>query len=100
MGDMLIRGIPDGLKIELEDAARQQGQSLSSRAVDLMRKGLLFEKKAVAAPVGPPGTRLRAIFEDEGAIDDAFVDLMNEIEAEQKKDFGRPVDFAHDDDPR
>ncbi len=45
MGDMLIRGIPDTLKTALEDAARQDGRSLSSRAIDLLRKGLLFEKE-------------------------------------------------------
>ena len=37
---------------------------------------------------------LRRIFEEEGAIDDAFAALLDEVGAEQKKDFGRPVDFA------
>ena len=94
MGDMLIRGIPDALKTELEDAARQEGLSLSSRAIDLLRKGLLFEKEAAVRPREPAGQALRRIFEEEGAIDDAFVALLDEVKAEQKKDFGRPVDFA------
>jgi len=100
MGDMLIRGIPDTLKTALEDAARQDGRSLSSRAIDLLRKGLLFEKEAAARPREPAGQALRRIFEEEGAIDDEFVALMDEVEAAGKKDFGRPVDFAGGNDAR
>jgi plasmid stability protein len=100
MGDMLIRGIPDALKTELEDAARQGGESLSSRAIDLLRKGLLFEKEAATKPMEPAGQALRLIFEEEGAIDDEFVALMNELEFERKKDTDRPIDFAAGNDAR
>ena len=100
MGDMLIRGIPDTLKIALEDAARQEGQSLSSRAIDLLRKGLLFEKEAAARPRESAWRVLRTIFEEEGAIDNEFAALINEVEVERKKDFGRPVDFASGNDAR
>ncbi|CAG1009657.1 hypothetical protein RHIZO_03656 [Rhizobiaceae bacterium] len=100
MGDMLIRGIPDALKTELEDAARQEGLSLSSRAIDLLRKGLLFEKEAAARPRESAWRVLRAIFEEEGAIEDEFAALMDVVEVERKKDSDRSVDFADSYDAR
>jgi len=93
MGDMLIRGIPDALKLELEEVARVEGKSLSARAIDLMRKGMIFEKEAASKPKRSAWEVLRKIYEEEGAIDDDYAKMMDEIEAERKKDFGRPVDF-------
>lgn len=100
MGDMLIRGIPDPLKSELEEAAKRKGESLSSRAIDLMRKGLLFERGTTLKPGKPAGGALRAFFEQQGAIDDDFAALLDEIEAEEKTDLGRRVDFPGAGDTR
>ena len=98
MGDMLIRGIPDALKIEIEGAARQEGQSLSARAIDLMRKGLLFEREAAGRPKQSAWDMIRSIYEHEGPVTGEFARIMDEIEAERKRDFGRTVEFGGDDD--
>ncbi|RVD64742.1 plasmid stabilization protein, partial [Mesorhizobium sp. M7A.F.Ca.ET.027.03.2.1] len=50
MGDMLIRDIPEPLKREIEHAARKGGQSLSGKAIDLLRKGMVAEKEAKPEP--------------------------------------------------
>lgn len=96
MGDMLIRGIPEALKQEIAEAAKTQDQSLSTKAIDLLRKGLLMEHEA--KPSQSAWEMLRSIFEMDGPPDGEFAKVMDEIEAERKRDFGRPVDFGYDDD--
>lgn len=98
MGDMLIRGVPDALKVEIEGVARQEGQSLSARAIDLMRKGLMFEKEVAAKPKQSAWDMIRSIYEQDGPVTGEFAQIMDEIEAERKRDFGRPVEFGIDDD--
>ncbi|RVB54596.1 plasmid stabilization protein, partial [Mesorhizobium sp. M7A.F.Ca.CA.002.03.2.1] len=39
--DMLIRDIPEPLKREIELAAREVGQSVSDKAIGLLRKGIV-----------------------------------------------------------
>jgi antitoxin FitA len=43
---------------------------------------------------------LRTAFEENGPLDGEFAKVMDEIEAERKRDFGRPVDFGRDDHHR
>jgi len=40
MSDMLIRNLPDQMRIEIRNAAAQSGRSLSEGAKHLIRKGL------------------------------------------------------------
>lgn len=93
MGDMLIRGIPDALKLELEEVARLEGKSLSALAIDLMRKGILFEKEAALKPKRSAWEVLRPILYsgENDAEAEEFSKIMEEVEAERKRDFGRPV---------
>ncbi|RWD02988.1 MAG: plasmid stabilization protein [Mesorhizobium sp.] len=88
MGDMLIRGIPEPLKREIEQAARIGGQSLSGKAIDLLRKGIIAEKEARSAPGLSAWDSIRSVFDAEAS--DEFAETMDEIEAERKRDFGRP----------
>ncbi|MER8375159.1 hypothetical protein [Mesorhizobium sp. M1406] len=46
MADILIRDIPEPLKREIELAAHKVGQSLSDRAIDLLRKGMAAERRS------------------------------------------------------
>ncbi|MEW6629652.1 MAG: plasmid stabilization protein [Pseudomonadota bacterium] len=92
MGDMLIRNIPEPLKHEIEDAARLAGQSLSGKAIDLLRKGIVAEKKVESKQDLCAWDAIRSAFEVENAVDDGFAEIMNEIEAERKGDFGRLVE--------
>ncbi|MEO5324935.1 plasmid stabilization protein [Mesorhizobium sp. CC13] len=94
MGDLLIRNIPEAVKREIAEAAKARGQSRSDKAVDLLQKGLLAERSDDSAPKGSAWETLRAVFESEGAIGDEFAEVMEEIEAQRKRDFGRPVSFG------
>ena len=93
MGDMLIRDIPEPLKREIEQAARKGGQSLSGKAIDLLRKGMVAEKAAEArAGSFSMGRDSARHYVAENAIGDEFAKIMDEIEADRKRDFGRPVE--------
>ncbi|WP_352728432.1 plasmid stabilization protein [Mesorhizobium sp. M0276] len=92
MGDMLIRDIPEPLKREIEQAARKGGQSLSGKAIDLLRKGMVAEKEAKPEPGLSAWDAIRSAFAAENAIGDEFSEIMDEIEADRKRDFGRPVE--------
>jgi len=92
VGDMLIRGIPEPLKREIEHAARKGGQSLSIKAIDLLRKGMVVEKEGGSESGLSAWDAIRAAFTSENAISDEFAQMMDEIEAERKLDFGRPAE--------
>ena len=92
MGDMLIRGIPDPLKREIARAARQDGKSLSVKAIELLHKGMIAKENVKPGAGKSAWDALRAVFVAEGAVDDEFSRIMDEIEAERKRDFGRPVE--------
>ena len=98
MSDLLIRDVPEPLKAEIAQAARMRGQSLSTRVIDLLRKGLIAEQQAKPAPGRTAWDMLRSVFEEDGPPDGEFAEIMEGIVAERKQDFGRPVDFGHDDD--
>jgi plasmid stability protein len=87
MADMLIRDIPETLKREIELAARKCGQSLSGKAIDLLHKGMIAEREAKPEPGLSEWDVIRSAFAAENAIDDEFAKIMDEIEAERKRDF-------------
>jgi hypothetical protein len=97
MTDLLIRDVPNGLKHEIAEAAKADGQSLSRKAIDLLRKGLLVEQEEASQPHRSAWEMLRSAFERNGAVDGEFAKIMDEVEVERKRDFGRPVDFGSDD---
>jgi antitoxin FitA len=94
MGDLLIRNISDALKRDIAAAADRTGRSLSDEAKELLRKGLIAEKAIKPVEEQSAYDVLRAAFgADEGSGDD-FAAILDEVEAERKKDFGRPpVEF-------
>jgi plasmid stability protein len=92
MGDLLIRDIPEALKRSLEHAARRDGQSLSAKSIDLLRSSLSAEQANQEKPFVSAWDVLRPILyqgDDEEA--EAFAKIMEEIEAERKRDFGRAL---------
>lgn len=93
MGDLLIRNIPEHLKKELEQAAKRDGQSLSAKSIDLLRKSLAEETAVQEKPFVSAWDALRSAFVEHDAVDDEYSKIMDEIEAERKRDFGRPVDL-------
>ena len=96
MGDLLIRNIPEALKRDLESMARRDGKSLSSKSIELLQRSLLVEPDAAGKPFVSAWDVLRPIFEQDGPPDGEFAKIMDEIEADRKRDFGRPVDFGLD----
>ena len=94
MGDLLIRNVPDDLKRELTDAARVAGHSLSDEAK--RRLQMSAQDKPGAGTTG--AEFLQSIQELFADIPDeereAFAAIMDEIEAERRKDYGRPVTFG------
>lgn len=90
MGDLLIRDISDAMKAKLSRSASKNGRSLSEEAKDRLRVSLEAE------PEGRPAMNaydaIRSAFIDAGGGDGEFAKVMEEIEAESKKDFGRPLE--------
>lgn len=91
MGDLLIRNISEAMKRDIAEAAQRSGHSLSDEAKELLREAL--QKKAEEKPRTLSAYEaIRAAFVSENAVDDEFAAIMEEIEAERKKDFGRPFE--------
>lgn len=95
MGDLLIRNIPDALRSDIERLAKAKGSSLSQTAREALRLGVEAANKADAETSKlRPGDQLMAIFHGADATDEErelFAEIMDEIEAERKRDFGRPL---------
>jgi plasmid stability protein len=89
MTDLLIRDIPVEIKRKIAANAKSSGRSLSDEAKRLILAGLRHEPVQVREKKNP-AEALRAIFRGEDEADDEFARIMDEIEAERKRDFGRP----------
>ncbi|ADV09774.1 plasmid stabilization protein [Mesorhizobium sp. M7A.F.Ca.CA.001.09.2.1] len=81
--DMLIRDIPEPLKREIELAAREVGQSVSDKAIGLLRKGIVAERPAREESSLSAWAAIRSAFVSESAIGDEYAEIMEKIEAER-----------------
>lgn len=90
MGDLLVNDVPDALRRSLEKRADEAGHSISDEV-----KAIL-EREVVTTPSTPERSgldTLRSIMLNVDAEEaEAFSQIMDEIEAERKKDFGRPYE--------
>jgi plasmid stability protein len=80
MGDLLIRGLDDSLKLQLQERATRNGRSLSQEAIEVMRIQILRDQSLV-----PAGQRLRALIGDERLTEDEvreIADLRREPDRE------------------
>lgn len=91
MSDLLVRNVPSALKSTLEESAKRAGVSLSDRAIELIRAGLTEERNSAGQTQKSAWEAWRSVFEEAGALDDEFQEIMAEIERERKSDFGRPI---------
>lgn len=91
MGDLLIRNISEALKRDIIAAADKTGRSLSDEAKELLRKGLIADKDIKPAVEQSAYDILRATFGADNGSGDEFAAVLDEIEAERKRDFGRPM---------
>jgi plasmid stability protein len=93
MGDLLIRNVPEDLKRDLGEIARNTGRSMSDAAKDMIRTGVERYQSIPASAGKNAYEQLREVFApfDEGA--EEFANIMDELEEQRKKDFGRPFSF-------
>jgi plasmid stability protein len=93
VGDLLIRNVPEDLKRELTEAARQAGSSLSDEAKRRLRHSAP-EETSVPQTGAEFLQSIQALFADIPDEErEEFAKIMDEIEEERKKDFGRPFSF-------
>lgn len=85
MGDLLIRGIDEALKIDLQESARRNGRSLSDEAIERIRSALGQEQRQGQTA----GMRLRVVL-GEARFED---DELRAIEAFRKQSDRAPPDF-------
>ena len=86
MGDLLIRGIDEELKRNLEEHARRSRRSLSEEAIFQIRSGLAHEQ----AGNRKAGDVLRSLVQDKFFTDDELA----AIEASRKEADRGPPDFS------
>jgi plasmid stability protein len=86
MGDLLLRGIDDALKVELQESARRNGRSLSDEAIVQIRAALEREQHNGKTA----GQRLRAVLGDAKFEDDE----LSAIDAFRKQPDRIPPDFT------
>ncbi|MGR9188109.1 FitA-like ribbon-helix-helix domain-containing protein [Rhizobium leguminosarum] len=65
MGDLLIRDVPDAMKLQLQESAQRNGRSLSEEAIEIMRRQIAVERSGASA-----GQRLRSLMSDERLSED------------------------------
>jgi len=93
MGDLLIRNVPQSLKRDLQESARRAGRSLSEEVKRRLQKP--GEDGAERRTFGNAGhENLSEIFSGIPLEErEEFSRIMDEIEAERKRDLGRPFSF-------
>lgn len=90
MGDLLIRNIPEALKADLATRAAKSGRSLSEEAKLLLRESL--QERSPAPPRSSAWDVLRPILPSDDPVEaEQYARIMEEIESDRKRDFGRPV---------
>jgi len=78
MGDFVIRDIPDDLKQDIADLARQSGRSLSDAAKQLLQKGLVSREEELSSD---SYAEYRREFADALLTDDEHTEMMSAIDA-------------------
>ncbi|MDB5522574.1 MAG: plasmid stabilization protein [Rhizobium sp.] len=94
MGDLLIRDVPDELKRDLSAIAKVAGRSMSDEAKAMLLREVAARR--AAKPVQPSKSayeELRGLLAPLPEEGDEFSRIMDEIEAQRKKDFWRPFSF-------
>jgi plasmid stability protein len=95
MGDLLIRNISDAMKRDIALRAEKNGNSLSDEAKSLLQKAI-FDTPGADPPARSAWDAMREILapknEAEAREAEEYAKIMDEIEAERKKNFGRPFE--------
>jgi antitoxin FitA len=91
MGDLLVRGLPDAVKANLADKARQGGRSLSDEVKLRLVQSLVDDEKNPRRYDNAYSSIRRAFIEADALMtDEEHAEFMRAIE-EARKDMGRPA---------
>ncbi|WP_185969702.1 plasmid stabilization protein [Rhizobium straminoryzae] len=85
MGDLLIRNLDEKLAHQIAARASRAGRTSCEEAEDLLRKGLQLTEPDADPPAQTAFDAIRSIFVEEGALDEEFSGIMDEVEAERKR---------------
>ncbi|WP_438750532.1 FitA-like ribbon-helix-helix domain-containing protein [Pararhizobium sp. O133] len=85
MGDLLLRGIDDALKVELQESTRRNGRSLSDEAIVQIRLALEREQHQSQTA----GQRLRFVLSEERFEEEE----LRTIDGFRKQPDRNPPDF-------
>lgn len=91
MGDLLIRNIPEQIERDITARAERNGTSVSDEAKNILSQAIGVEELGGRTSGAMSYQAIRAAFASEGALGDEFATIMEEVEAERKADFGRPI---------
>ena len=78
MSDILIRNVPDSLKLQLTDAAERAGRSVSAEAIEILTTSLGAEPEAAPELQEKPvsaGERMRAILGTERFTEEELAEI-------------------------
>ncbi|MDP9840259.1 plasmid stability protein [Neorhizobium huautlense] len=93
MADLLVRNVSDELRENLAARADKAGHSVSDEIKSILQQevGEVWKKLDLTGMSALEALRsiMKADSEEEAA---AYIEIMEEIEAERKRDFGRPVE--------
>lgn len=93
MADLLVRNVSDELRENLAARADKAGHSVSDEIKSILQQevGEVWEKPDLTGMSAWEALRaiMKADSEEEAA---EYIKIMEEIEAERKRDFGRPVE--------
>jgi plasmid stability protein len=93
MADLLVRNISEGLREGLAARADRAGRSVSDEVKDILQRQIPETGKTSEVAEASAWEAMRAIFEPLTPEErEEFAAIMDDIEAERKKDFGRPFE--------
>lgn len=93
MGDLLVRNISEAMKRSLAERADQAGRSLSDEVKAILQRELTSSGAGERRREPSALETLRSIMvADSEEEAEEYIKIMEEIEAERKRDFGRPVE--------
>ncbi|MGF9565471.1 plasmid stabilization protein [Neorhizobium sp. JUb45] len=93
MGDLLVRDVSEELKESLVARADRAGHSVSDEVKAILRQEVGEVPQAPDLDGMSALEALRSIMKADNAEEEAiYIEIMEEIEAERKRDFGRPFE--------
>lgn len=91
MGDFLIKNVPESVRRGIERTAQRDGRSLSATAIRLLQRSLADTLDEQHRPRSAWEELRPLLYDGPDDTSDQFAEIMEEVEAARKRDFGRPA---------